>query len=237
VFIDERGSGRSQRLSDASGYTLDNMVRDVEAVRVALELGNIDVLGHSFGGILAQAYAIAHPGAVRRLILAGTGSSAARVDGDFADMKASLDPNLRSRIETLEAGGIFDSSGAQRQEYRKLADEAQAPYNYHGRLPSWDSKEVELGWDVLRQMWVARSDFHIDGNLAGFDFVPALRRLRVPTLVIYGDHDLVSTATAEQTREALPDARLIKVSNSGHMIFVDQPDTFIECVSEFLASQ
>src|SRR4051812_30189248 len=50
VFIDERGSGRSQRLPDLKGYTLDNMVSDVEAVRIALGLGKVDVLGHSFGG-------------------------------------------------------------------------------------------------------------------------------------------------------------------------------------------
>src|SRR3954447_20053044 len=47
VFIDERGSGRSQRLPDLKGYTLDNMVSDVEAVRIALGLGKVDVLGHS----------------------------------------------------------------------------------------------------------------------------------------------------------------------------------------------
>ncbi|MGH7247379.1 MAG: alpha/beta fold hydrolase, partial [Pseudomonadota bacterium] len=58
VFIDERGSGRSQRLVDASQYTVENMVEDVEAVRQGLALGRITLLGHSYGGVLAQAYAL-----------------------------------------------------------------------------------------------------------------------------------------------------------------------------------
>ena len=58
VLIDERGSGRSERLKDPKGYTLDRMVKDIEHVREHLKLPQIVVLGHSFGGILAQAYAV-----------------------------------------------------------------------------------------------------------------------------------------------------------------------------------
>src|ERR1700691_75198 len=57
IFIDERGSGQSERLQDVSKYTIENMADDVEAVRVALGLGKIDLLGHSCGGVLAEAYA------------------------------------------------------------------------------------------------------------------------------------------------------------------------------------
>src|SRR5208337_2905499 len=55
IFIDERGAGRSSMLEDVQGYTIENMVEDVEAVRVALGLGKISLLGHSVGGVLAQA--------------------------------------------------------------------------------------------------------------------------------------------------------------------------------------
>src|SRR5262252_7274962 len=58
IFIDERGSGRSEKLEDATQYTVENMVEDVEAVRQVLRLGRINLLGHSYGGVLAQAYAL-----------------------------------------------------------------------------------------------------------------------------------------------------------------------------------
>lgn len=234
VLIDERGSGRSERLVDPKGYTLDNMVSDVEAVRVALNLGQIDLLGHSFGGILAQAYAIKHPDHVRRLILASTGSSAASIDADFAKIKSGLDKSLRERIEALEASGIIEASGAQVAEYRKLADEAELPYNYHVRPPTWDTSGGAMGWDVLKEMWGGVSDFHIDGNLKGFDFTPALRALNVPTLVIYGDHDLLTPATAKQTHTAINNSTLIEVPAAAHMTFVDQPVAFFDALSRFL---
>lgn len=234
VFIDERGSGRSQRLSESDGYTLDNMVNDVEAVRVALGLGKMDVMGHSFGGILAQAYAIRHPESVRHLILASTGSSAARINADFAAIKTTLEPGLRKRIEELEAQGIIDASGAQLPEYRKLADQAEAPYSYRGRPPAWDLAGEEMGWDALREIWGPKSDFHIDGNLAGFDFTPALKKLNLPAMVIYGDHDLLTDATAKESAEALKHSRLVRIADCGHSLFVDQTTVFLDAVSAFL---
>ena len=83
IFLDERGSGRSQRLSDLSGYTLENMACDANAVRRALDVKTLDVMGHSFGGVLAQEYVIKYPSAVRRLVLASTWSSASRINEDF----------------------------------------------------------------------------------------------------------------------------------------------------------
>ncbi len=72
VFIDERGSGRSEKLEDTSQYTVENMVEDVESVRQELHLGKISLMGHSFGGVLAQAYAFKYQQNLTHLILGGT---------------------------------------------------------------------------------------------------------------------------------------------------------------------
>ena len=234
VLIDERGCGRSQRLEDTTQYNLEGMANDVEAVRVALNLGKVDLLGHSFGGILAQAVATQHPEGIRRLILASTGSSAARVNADFERIKGSVDEELRKQIDAFEARGIIGADGAQLAEYRKLADQAEAPYNYLIRQPAWDSARSPMGWDVLNQMWGAKSDFHIDGNLVGFDFTEALRKLSIPALIIYGDHDMVSDATAEESQAALAGSLLVKIPRSAHMTLVDQNAVFIDAVMRFL---
>ena len=75
IFIDERGSGRSEKLEDPKGYTVENMVEDVEAVRTGLGLGKIALLGHSYGGVLAQAYALKYQQNLTHLILCSTFSS------------------------------------------------------------------------------------------------------------------------------------------------------------------
>jgi proline iminopeptidase len=235
IFIDERGSGRSQRLADRAQYTLEAMACDVEAARRALSSGAVDVLGHSFGGILAQEYAIRYPKSIHRLILAGTGSSAARLNADFAAIKAGLDPLLRAEIEALEAKGIIGEDGAQLPEYRKLADRAELPFNYSVRPPAWSEPGDPVGWDVLNEMWGDKSDFHIDGNLAGYDFVPKLKELSIPTLIIAGDHDLPTQATLKETHAALHDSRVVVLPHSGHMTFIDQNQPFVDAVETFLA--
>ena len=237
VFMDERGSGRSERLADFKAYTLDNLACDADAVRRALGLGTVDVMGHSFGGILAQAYAIKYPSTVRRLILASTGSSALRINADFKLIKDSQAPALRAKIDALELKGIIGADGAQLPEYRKLADEAEASYEYAGRPPQWDDHGDSIGWDTLTEIWGSRSDFHIDGNIAGFDFVPGLRKLQMPTLIILGDHDLVSRTSADESHAAIRNSKLIILGHSGHMTFVDQTDAFLQDVSAFLDAE
>jgi proline iminopeptidase len=211
------------------------LAQDVEAVRVALQLGRIDLLGHSFGGILAQAVAVKYPAGLRRLIIAGTGSSAACINADFAKIKKSTPKKLRERIAALEKRGIIGADGAQLPEYRRLADEAEAPYSYFVRRPPWDSAGSPMGWEVMTQVWGAKSDFHIDGNLVGFDFTEGLRQLTLPVLVIYGEHDMVSDATARESHSALANSVLLKMPGAAHMMFVDQPDAFNAAVARFLA--
>ena len=115
VFIDERGSGRSQKLEDPSGYTIENMVEDVEGVRQALGLGKISLLGHSYGGALAQAYALKYQANLTHLILGSTWSSSKALNEIFVKMKQNMSPELRERIDKLEAAGLFGHG----KEYEK----------------------------------------------------------------------------------------------------------------------
>src|SRR5262249_48205718 len=107
VFIDERGSGRSSGLEDPSGYTVQNMVEDVEAVRTALNLGKMNLLGHSYGGVLAQAYALKYQQNLSHLILCSTFHSTKQLNDVFQQMLAKMSPDLRGRIQKMEKAGLF----------------------------------------------------------------------------------------------------------------------------------
>ena len=105
IFIDERGSGRSQKLENAKGYTVETMVEDVEAVRQALELGKIALLGHSYGGVARaglRAEVPAEPLASdpRR----ARSHSTKALNEVFQRMKAKMAPELRARIDNAGEG-------------------------------------------------------------------------------------------------------------------------------------
>ena len=112
IFIDERGSGRSQRLEDTSKYTVEAMADDVEDVRQALKLGKIALLGHSYGGVLAEAYALKYQQNLSHLILSSTFPSTKEMNAVLAREKAQMPADKLKRVVELEQAGLFGKGEA-----------------------------------------------------------------------------------------------------------------------------
>jgi len=243
VFIDERGSGRSSKLEDPKQYTVANMVEDVEAVRQALNLGKMSLLGHSFGGVLVQAYAFKYQQNLSHLILGSTFSSTVEINQALAAMKAAMSPQDRERVNALEAAGLFGKGevwehGRYPEEYAKLAwGKGYFPYTYQNRPdPNYDPlSSNNTAWDVYREMWGSDGEFVIDGNLKEVEYVDRLPQIKVPTLIIVGDHDESDPRMSKEMHEKIAGSQLIILPKSGHMTFVDQPEQFLQAVREFIA--
>jgi proline iminopeptidase len=113
IFFDAFGRGRSDRAKSATEYSFSRDVEDVEGLRVALGLGPINVLGHSYGGIVAQAYALKYPTSVRRLILSSTFHSAEMwQDGNNDTSNFEIKnqyPEIWARLQELRRNGRLSS--------------------------------------------------------------------------------------------------------------------------------
>jgi proline iminopeptidase len=242
VFIDERGSGKSQILQDPKGYTVENMVEDVEAVRQGLGLGKMSLLGHSYGGVLAQAYALKYQANLTHLILASTFPSTKQMNEVFVRMKEKMDPLLREQIEKMEKDGLY-GHGEDYEKNRYTSDymiaawgKAYFPYLYHNRPdPNYDPiQNGVMAWDLYREMWGSDGEFVIDGNLKSVEYVDRLPSIHVPTLMIAGDHDECDPSLSQEMHEKIAGSKIVILPSSGHMTFVDQPDMFISSVDGFL---
>ena len=243
VFIDERGSGKSSKLDDPNQYTIANMVEDIEAVRHALDLGKISLLGHSFGGALVQAYAFKYQKNLSHLILGSTFSSTVELNQALAKMKAEMSPKDRDRVNALEAAGLFGKGevwehGRYPEEYAKLAwGKGYFPDVYQNRPdPNYDPLASNTGtaWDVYREMWGSDGEFVVDGNLKEVEYVGQLSQIKVPTLIIVGDHDESDPQMSKEMHEKIAGSQLVILPNSGHMTFVDQPEQFLKAVRNFI---
>jgi proline iminopeptidase len=242
VFIDERGSGKSGKLEGVSKYTVDAMVEDVEAVRKALALGRINLLGHSFGGVLAEAYALKYQGNLAHLVLCSTFDSTKALNRVFRNMKERMSPELRRRIDRMEAAGLFGNGKAyERNRYSKdymiaAWGEGYFPYLYQNHPdPNYDPvANGNMSWDLYREMWGSHGEFVIDGNLAAVEYRDRLGTIKVPTLITVGDHDETDPSIARDMHAKIPVSTLVILPNSGHMTFVDQPQVFNRAVDEFL---
>ena len=242
IFIDERGSGRSQKASEPAGYTIEQMVEDVEGIRKAFHIQKMDLLGHSFGGTLAQAYALKYPENLSHLILASTWSSTKKMNQVLAKMKDKMDPEARKRLDAMEKKGLF-GNGKPYEKNRYTSDymiaawgEGYFPFLYQRRPdPNYDPiANGIMSWDLYRVMWGSDGEFVITGNLKSVEYTDRLASLNVPTLLIVGDHDECDPELSRDMQAKIKDSRLVVVPSAGHMTFVDQPDIFAHAVDEFL---
>jgi proline iminopeptidase len=242
IFIDERGSGQSQVLEDSTQYTVENMVEDVEAVRKSLGLGKMSLLGHSYGGVLAQAYALEYQEHLSHLILCSTFPSTSQMNEVFKKMKEKMSPELRDSIDTTEKEGLFGHGKPYEQnryttEYMVAAwGEGYFPYLYQRRPdPNYDPvSSGVMSWSLYREMWGSDGEFVIDGNLKSVEYVDRLSAIKVPTLITCGDHDECDPSLSEEMHQKIAGSKLVIFPQSGHMTFVDQPDMFIKAISDFL---
>jgi proline iminopeptidase len=243
IFIDERGSGRSEKLEDAAQYTVENMVEDVESVRQALHLGKISLMGHSYGGVLAQAYAFKYQQNLTHLVLGGTFYSTREMNKVLADEKRSMPPEALAKLEALEKAGLFNKGkdwekGRYPDDYAKLAwGDGYFPFLYQRRPdPNYDpaAGNTSTAWDLYREMWGSDGEFVIDGNLKSVEYLDKLSTIHVPTLLICGDHDESNPSLSRTMHEKITGSKLAIMPQSGHMAFVDQPNLYIKTVADFL---
>ena len=242
IFIDERGSGKSEKLADPAGYTVENMVEDVEAVRQGLDLGKISLLGHSYGGVLAQAYALKYQKNLTHLILCSTFPSTKQMNEVLAHELASAPKEVQEKIHKMEKEDLF-GHGLPYEQNRYTNDymiaawgEAYFPYLYQNRPdPNYDPiQNGVMSWDLYREMWGSDGEFVIDGNLKSAEYVSRLHTIHVPTLIIVGDHDECDPSLSKEMHAKISGSRLVILPKSGHMTFVDQPRLFIGSVQSFL---
>lgn len=243
IFIDERGSGRSEKLEDASQYTVENMVEDVESVRAALHLGKMSLMGHSYGGVLAQAYAFKYQQNLTHLILGGTFYSTTEMNKVLAAEKSNMPPEALAKLDALEKAGLFGKGkdwekGRYPDEYAKLAwGDGYFPYLYQKRPDAnYDpaAGNTTNSWELYREMWGSNGEFVIDGNLKSVEYLDKLSSIHVPTLLICGDHDESNPSLSRTMHEKIAGSKLVVVPQAGHMAFVDQPNFYIKALTEFL---
>jgi proline iminopeptidase len=246
IFIDERGSGQSERLQDTSKYTIEAMADDVEAVRIALNLGKIDLLGHSCGGVLAQAYALKYQEHLNHLILNSTFASTREMNEVLAREKAQMPPDKLKRLNELERAGLFGKGeiwehGRYSAEYEKLAwGYGYFPFLYGARPDAnYDPAQgnAPTNWELYREMWGSHGEFVIDGNLKSVEYVDRLPTIHVPTLIVVGDHDECDPSLSREMKEKIAGSKLVILPDSGHMNFVDQPEMWQKAVEGFLGDK
>lgn len=233
IYYDQRGAGRSARPKDSALYSIPILVEDVEALRRALGVERIALLGHSFGAVLALEYAAKYPQHAAGVVLAGAAFDfPALVDAMCARL-ATENPAAHARaMEARDAAGRCNPfAGIPDEAERKAWTEANMfPDPATARqVEAWDSANGlantgELGGAIFSQ------------GLLSYRFAGA-RRLTMPLLVIDGSEDhQTAIEPMKALVDAVPQGSLSVYPGAGHFMFVEQPERFAADIARFLSA-
>jgi proline iminopeptidase len=230
VFMDQVGCGKSERSSDPAVYTLEHNVQEVEGVRRSLGLGKVHLVGSSYGGLLALAYAIQHQEHLKTLVTIGGLADVPFATAEMWRLIGELPEETRAVIEKYGRLGEFHNPS-----YLKAVDEF---YHRHlCRMPEFPAELTralaETNPDVYERM-NGPNEFTITGTIKDIDLTPRLSTIRVPTLVTGGRYDEVTPAVARQIRDHIPGARQVVFKESSHVPFWEERAAFIGTLVEFL---
>ena len=231
VFYDQLGCGRSDRARSTDEYTIDRDAADLEALRKSLRLGRVHLLGSSYGGLLAIAYALAHPAPVRTLVSASGLVNVPFASREMQRLKRELPAATLETLERHEARGEF-----QDPEYLAAVQEF---YRRHlCRLPQWPPElTYSLEHISLPKYGTMNgpNEFTITGTIADYDVTDRLGEIRIPTLFTAGRYDEVTPAVARAMHERVRGSELAIFEESSHVAFWEERAKYRATLLEFFA--
>jgi proline iminopeptidase len=230
---DQLGCGRSDRPTDPSLWNIPRFVEEMQAVRAALGLRRVHILGQSWGTCLSVDYLLSKgERGVSSLVLAGPVLSASRYVADVRPMLRELSPQQQAAIAEAERTGRFDTPeymGATEAFYALHL--ARHPNAQTGVL--WRRTFEGFGQDSYVAM-NGPSEFSILGSLRSYEREADLARLHVPVLYVSGEYDTCTPGAARQYASHTPNAEVAVIPNSGHATTIDEPQAFNAVVRRFI---
>lgn len=234
VLLNPRGTADSDRPSDRRAYQISDYVADVEELRNHLGLDRFMLLGHSHGGVVAQAYAVAFPDRVSKLVLAST----------LARFAPEQEHAMRSGMEQRSNQPWYPEALAalEAEQAGEFQTDEQLADLVFKELPLYFARygAMEAGYlDTMRTEVPNADALRLFNNeiFNTFDLRPELKRITAPTLVITGSEDFIcGPVCAEDMAAGIAGAEKVLVGDAGHMLFVEQPEAFHREVGSFLDS-
>jgi proline iminopeptidase len=241
VYVyDQVVRGRSSRLADPRGYTLERDVSDLEEIRAKIDAERVILIGHCYGGTLAAAYAAFHPKRVAKIVLSSPADPSPWAGG--ASMLFRLSTREKLSVYALlspprpmlayallqvnpEAAHAFAGDAEMDARFDRVYDRTRPAFHCRGAPPG--PRLHGLGFYAHYYPQSATSPPHAE-------FLSALTGQDIPALVIKGRCDYLSWSSAREYLEALPDAQLFYLDGSGHNAYQDEPERYMAGVRAFL---
>ncbi len=240
IYFDAFGRGKSDTAKNVSEYTLERDIDDIEGLRKALKLEHITVLGHSYGGVVAQGYAIKYPENLSHLILADTFHSflmwQENDDNSNREIKTNY-PEVWEELMKVREQGAVSSDKIHQKIYNRVPYGflyAFNPINFElsGGKPYPNPNNTKLYYQMVGK----DGDFIVGSDIGLFDYRKQLKNLKMPVLIYTGRYDRVAVPwMAIKFKEYCPQAQFVMFEKSGHNPQIEEPAKTFEAINQFLS--
>mgnify|MGYP000261965950 FL=1 len=238
IFFDALGRGLSDDAKDKSEYSIDNDVELLEAIRNKLKLKKWSVVGHSYGTVVAQAYALKYPDSIDKIILINGFHSGlmwqANCDS-YNHYALTHFPEKWELVDSLRAEGYVSSDPVFSKLYGSFPTKYIYYHNTKLNQPMPDQRVRSWSSDVYYTIVGRDADFHVTGSMGDWDVRRELKNIKSPTLIVAGRYDGVSTPEwVVQYKKYMPQAQFEMFENSGHNPYLEEPEKFFDLFEQFL---
>lgn len=230
IFYDQLGSWCSDQPEDESLWTLERFVEEIEQVRVALELDDFYLFGHSCGGLWAIEYALKYQVHLKGLILGSITGSIQSYMTHINHLREQLPFDTVQKMKQYE-----EADDLENEEYQALLME----HLYHQhicRLAEWPdplNRAFDHMNDKVYNTMQGNNEFVFTGNLLGWDRWNELASIRVATLILAGRYDTMAPEDQRQMRSIIPHSRLVICENGSHCAMWDDPENYRQALVGF----
>ena len=243
VAIDQRGVCRSEAIQEKESFGFWDLVEDCEALRIELGIKRWSLLGHSFGGFLALAYASLYPDSIERIIFECPTFDFTLTSKGLLRKTAYLfgkhnQPDLQAKAMHLVEEDLSPRKFTEiyMQLSDKLGENRMEIYTHNfNNLTDYYSTYSDEEWDTFYD----RSDFHYqllreEGKIFS-NFLGKIQHIENPMLLITGEYDPVTCDEHIKTfKRDAPNGTVIHFNKSGHTPHYEEADRFSEVVKNFL---
>ena len=237
IYYDQRGRGRSADQVRPQDVRLTSDIDDLDKVRQHFRLDAPVLLGHSWGAVLALEYALRHPARVSHLVLMNPAPASA---SDFAVLRKTYLEKLGANMDRQRAivSGVAYQEGdpeAVAARYRiHFMHALKRPEDYERLMATMKAAFINQGKEGIVKARAVEDQLMRDTwEVAGYDLLPKLRDLKIPALVIFGDHDFIPREISEHIARAIPNAQLVTLKDCGHFAYLECPGDVCNVFNDF----
>ena len=232
IFYDQLGGGNSDHPHNPAMWTVPLFVEELGAVRNALGLDHVHILGQSWRGMLAMEYALTHPTGVASLALADAPASMPQWVAEAKRLRAELPPDVQQTLLEHERAGTTDDPAYQEAlavYYRRHLCRLDPLPGYLQRSLDKLAQDPEV-YNTLN----GPSEFFVTGTLKDWNIVNRLGEIHVPTLVLGGRYDEATPAITETVHRGIPGSQWVIFEHSAHMPHVEETERYLQVLTDFL---